>query len=651
VVKPGRVPRNLSSLSHDAPRAPGVKPDGRPGLRARIQYRWDTVLSRGTWTIIVWLAAVTGTFILVTAFILTLFRVTFGARRPVHLPEAAWQSLLRVIDPGTMAGDSGWPLRLVALTITIAGIFLASALIGIIATGIDTKIVELRKGRSFVIEQNHTVLLGWSPRLFTIVSELVMANENHPGLAVVVLADRDKTQMEDEIKARVGPLGKTRLVCRTGDPASITELDIVNVDHARAIVALGEGGGAGDAQVVKTVLAVRAEGTLDRVPVIAEMTNENTARALRHACGGRVLTVRSSEVVARITAQACRQSGLSFVFEELLDFEGDEIYFAEVPALAGHTFGEALLAFEDSSPIGMKTSEGNVVVNPPMDSIFREGDSVIAISEDDDTVVFTGFVEHNPAPPPKSTRVVPATEHLLVVGWNHLGPLVLDELDHFVAPGSSVDIVADAELVAPQRLALPPFDNLKTSITPTAEDVTDDLAALARQKSFTSVVIFGYREGLTPDEADARTLLTLLLIERVFERSDENGPRVVAELLDARDVELARITGADDYVVSDALASLMMAQLAEHPDLREVFEDLFDADGCSIHMADPGHYLPLGETHSYGHYVAAARNLGQVAIGYRLAAGPQDEPVVAVNPLKSERVELGHDDYLIIVGS
>ena len=42
------------------------------------------------------------------------------------------------------------------------------------------------------------------------------------------------------------------------------------------------------------------------------------------------------DLIARIVAQTCRQSGLSVVYTELLDFDGDEIYFAErAPSWSG----------------------------------------------------------------------------------------------------------------------------------------------------------------------------------------------------------------------------------------------------------------------------------------------------------------------------
>ena len=61
--------------------------------------------------------------------------------------------------------------------------------------------------------------------------------------------------------------------------------------------------------------------------------------------------VLSSDLIARITAQTCRQSGLSVVYSELLTFDGDEIYFQNEPKLIGKTFKESIFAYETSSVI------------------------------------------------------------------------------------------------------------------------------------------------------------------------------------------------------------------------------------------------------------------------------------------------------------
>ncbi|MEV4567613.1 hypothetical protein AB0K12_27920 [Nonomuraea sp. NPDC049419] len=99
-------------------------------------------------------------------------------------------SLLRTLDPGTMGGDQGSAVFLALMPlVTIGGIFLVSALIGILTTGLDKRIAKLRKGRSRLIERGHTIVLGWSDQVFTIISELVKANQSERRSCVVVLAD------------------------------------------------------------------------------------------------------------------------------------------------------------------------------------------------------------------------------------------------------------------------------------------------------------------------------------------------------------------------------------------------------------------------------------------------------------------------------
>ena len=69
------------------------------------------------------------------------------------------------------------------------------------------------------------------------------------------------------------------------------------------------------------------------------------------------------DVIGRIAVQSCRQTGLSVVYQELLDFDGDEIYFTEQPALVGSTYFEAQLAFADSAVMGI-VNGGVVQLNP-----------------------------------------------------------------------------------------------------------------------------------------------------------------------------------------------------------------------------------------------------------------------------------------------
>lgn len=626
-----------------------------PGLRQRARYRFDATLARGTWAVVAWLGALTGAVVVVAGLLLLVLRRTFTPEADAGFREGLWQSMLRVLDPGTMAGDEGWGARLLALTLTVVGLLLASALIGLVAAAIDQRIAELRKGRSFVVEEGHVLVAGWSPRVFTVVAELQTANENRPGSCIVVLSDLDTTEMDDELRARVPLHPSTRRVCRTGDPASLADLAMVNAAAVRSVVVLGDEQRGGDAEVVKATLAVLASDVGDRVPIVAEVLDPDTASALVDASAGRVQPVRSADVIARVTAQACREAGLSTVFQELLDFEGDEVYFAAAPELEGHTFGEALLAYDTSSVFGRRTAAGEVQLCPPVDTVFEAGDEVVAVSADDDQVVFTGFCDV-PAPEAPGDAVEPVAEHLLVIGWNDLGPMVLRQLDHFVLPGSTVDVLHEPELVG--RHALAERAEVETEdlahLTVAFHEARTDVASLQRavtDKAYTSIVLLGYRRGVTPAEADARTLLSLMLLDRVL-GEQEGRPRVVAELLDARDVELAMVTGGDDYVVSDALGALMMAQVAEHAALATVYDDLFAADGAAVHLAPASCYVPSG-LRPYAEVVSAARARGEVALGYRETDELGDVPSlsggIVVSPPKDRTVDLADADQVIVV--
>jgi voltage-gated potassium channel Kch len=625
-------------------------PRRRIGLVARLRYRFDTAMSRGTGIVILWLAGITFGLVFLAALVLTVFGIGVNEDKTPSLLERFWQSLLRILDPGTFSGDAGWPLRITMLLVTLLGVLIGGSLIGLIVATVDSKVERLRRGRSVVAERGHTLILGWSPRVFTLISEIVEANANNRRACVVVLASEEKPDMEEAIKDRVGDTKSTRIVCRTGDPSSPQDLVIGNADEARSIVVLAAGeDGIADAEAVKAVLAVlSSEQRRTSATVVAELNDAETARALHEASGGSVVTVRAADVIARVTAQACRQSGLSLVWRDLLDFSSDEIYFHVSPELEGHTYGEALLAFDTSSVIGRCAADGTISVNPAMETVFEAGDSVIAVSADDDTVVVTGFVDED-APdvvlsPPSPDR----PERLLVVGWSHLGPYVLHELDQFAPAGSTVDVLVDRDHVDSGELVDLDLGRLRMTYQSTGGNL-DEMSSWVQTRAYDKVIVLGYRKGLSPAEADARSLLTLLILQQALV-ANESGrrPRIVTELLDARDVDLARATGADDFVVSDELSSLMLAQLAERTDLEDVFADLFDVEGSAIALQPASWYVASGQV-PFRRVVAAARARGETAIGYRIERGADGFPAVVLNPPKTDPVAVTGDDQVVVI--
>ena len=250
----------------------------------------------------------------------------------------------------------------------------------------------LRKGRSRVIEAGHTIILGWSEQVFPIISELVIANANQPKSCIVVLAPVDKVEMEDAIRDKVGATGRTRVVCRTGSPIDMGDLHIASPQTAKAIIVLSPRSDHPDAEVIKTLLALTNAPDRRQGPyhIVAELHKPTNLEVARMVGKDEVEFVLVGDLVARIIAQTCRQSGLSTVYTELLDFGGDEIYFKEEPVLVGKRFGDALLANETSTVIGLQPAGGQPILNPAMELAIGPGTRLIFITADDDTIHLSG---------------------------------------------------------------------------------------------------------------------------------------------------------------------------------------------------------------------------------------------------------------------
>ena len=206
----------------------------------RLRYWFDNTISRGPVALIGWLFAVIAALVLTSTLLVYAAGIApkIDGRQPGFF-ETLWLNLMRTIDPGNVGGDEGsWPFLLSMLAVTAGGILVFSTLIGVIFTGIENKLGELRKGRSFVVERGHTIVFGWSPEIFSVIAELVVANESRGSACIAVLAEKDKVEMEDEIRERVGKTGNTRVVCRTGDPIDVDDIEIVNPHDSRSIIVL-----------------------------------------------------------------------------------------------------------------------------------------------------------------------------------------------------------------------------------------------------------------------------------------------------------------------------------------------------------------------------------------------------------------------------
>lgn len=639
----------------------------------RLRYWFDNTMSRGPVALIAWLFLVSVLVIAVLSGVVVALGLDPDKRGFV---QVAWAGLMRTLDAGTMGGDQGsWIFLIVMLLITLAGIFIVSTLIGILTTGIEAKLDELRKGRSFVAEAHHTVILGWSPQIFTILQELVEANQNQRRPVVAVLADKDAVEMQDEIWARIPNPGRTRIVVRSGSPIDPADLEIVNPEAARSVIILAPEVDDPDPHVIKVLLALtNAPGRPEshRYHIVASLRERKNFDVARMVGRDEVQLVLTGDLIARVTAQTCRQSGLSVAYTELLDFGGDEIYFKHEPSLAGRTFAEALTAYDDSAVIGLRFADGRIQLSPPMDTRLGADDRVIAISADDDTIRLSS----GPAPAVDEEAIrtgspqPQAPERTLILGWNERAGTIVGELDNYVGAGSTVQVVADRPSIpeAPQSSHVLPsrsFENLRvyfrqgdtsdrTVLDGLQVETYDHIIVLSdihRGDGHRGDIHYNGNGAVDPQHADARTLITLLHLRDIADRLNQDFS-IVSEMLDIRNRELADATRADDFIVSDKLISLLLSQVSENRELAAVFGKLFSPEGSEIYLKPAGDYVQPGRPVDFYTVLESARRQGQVAIGYRRCDQAFDHDAaygVKLNPKKSARVTLAAEDKVIVL--
>ncbi len=205
----------------------------KTSFKDKLSYNTDKLLSKGTGVLVLILASITA--VVVVTMGLLMFTVDKGYAQSAG--GSLWSTFMYAIDAGTLAGYTTTVSGIVILAVTtLCGIFITSMLIGILNSGLEAKLDSLRRGTSRVIEQNHTVIVGFNENIFTIIKELIIANENAKKPVIVVLGNEEKSQMEEVFAGRIADTKNTSVIFRSGAPADITLLRRCSVETAKSVI-------------------------------------------------------------------------------------------------------------------------------------------------------------------------------------------------------------------------------------------------------------------------------------------------------------------------------------------------------------------------------------------------------------------------------
>ena len=542
---------------------------------------------------------------------------------------------------------------LLNLLVTLTGLFVSSIVIGIIVTAITDRIESVRQGTGYIDESNHQLILGWSSGITLVFREFLLANENQKNTNIVFMDNINPVEANQRIITQF-PNKKDyqRIIPKQGNISDRKHLEIVNVDKARSIFINHED----DMESIKAIAAIvnNPNRRKEKYNIVSKMNIKENYELAKIIGGDETKVLFFGDMLARVGAQSCLQSGLANVYLELVNFDGDEIYFHKEPTLVGKNYGDAVLSYDTSSVIGIER-DGNVIVNPNANEEIMNNDSIIAISMDDDTVIKDGK-DIIPAANKIANKVSNnnKTENIFIFGHSE-GDLsrlkvICNHLIKYIDDGSSICLVNEDSDSLGLIEDIRPDKNIKFSFIQGNFRSREFLENI-QIKSGDKVLILSPFNGTNDiDSSDAETLFTLINLRDIEKRKNKNFV-LTTELINSKNAEIFASNMNDDYLYSEDIVQSMLVQISENPTLDKFFNDLASPEGSEIYFKPITDYIDISEPIDFYTVCKSALNKGQTAIGYQIADNEYLKELdsgIVLNPVKSEEKLFNSEDMLIV---
>ena len=601
-------------------------------LKARFDYWFDNRMAKGSLGLIRALIVVTIMFAALMGFLVYLNNNDKGA------VPAVWESIKTIISPEMPDYEtSGFYLLIMSIT-ALAGLLFASVLIGIITSAIEEKIDSLKQGNSLVLEKEHIVVLGFYPGEYTLLHQLILAAAGKPA-CVVIVEDMERSEMEQSIKENLSKFKKEelknfRIVCRTADITDPASLEKCSVETCKTIIVSP----TDDKRTTKAILAVSA--LLDEKKVPEKSVNAIISKEIYRfppslAEANHISTLPTNSILAKMIAHSCTQTGLSEAFREVFNFEGSEFYLISLYECDGMTFAELMIRLNDAVPAGVFRND-EIFLNPPADFQILDSDRILVFSETENSAKLE---KEAPEPQIDDEPILLDAEDsadIVIIGHNETLPTILQELPENV---SHVFLV-EQDTTEKERKKLQQIADSRDLLLQYHKCDPQTEEGLLELAEMTNHFVILNDHDKDPEEADMEVIFLLLNLREIRKRYDYCF-NITVEMQKEHNQKLVGGSDHTDFLVSSSMSSLILAQLAESPELINVFREILSNKGNELYLKNIG---------LCGHYTV--RSLRRILLnqGYIFLGYLDKENNSKFNPPIDELVELAKDNRIIVLG-
>ena len=561
-------------------------------MSSKLKFYIDDLLSRGANSLILWLGVIS--ILSVTAASILVWAFKLGPQD--SFGGLFWDLMMRAITPWEIEASMGsLPYLLVLLGITLFGIFVLSILISLLSAIIDVRVQNVMRGSHPFPFNNHIVILGWSSRLAPIVEELIIANESNKLLRILILSSKSANDLASFIDSSFADTKTTKLYYRSRDLCSEGNFENANLQVARQVLVLGDESEEIEGERLKISLSLRRYLITRNVAteawpeIIVNVDSDDEANIIEMSSGGQAITVNVSDIPARLIVETIIQPNLPDIYEEILSFDGNEIYITESMEKLGLkdlTFAEAWASLHHSIPIGIWKNDKQVEIAPVGQQIVGANDHLIVISEDDSTIIARGSSNNGGKSSQKSQILKQldssnvTAQRVLMIGMSANHKYIFDKLVKLKSNLKTLTVcLPDDNLGQTMKKELSKQQTTKVNFILARTDSPTDLARL-RPENFDAIIVSHTALPQTGGK-DVQTIKSIQILRSLLAEK-LSKIHLVAEMAQGKNRDILAYELDSDFVVSEKIGSKVFAQYIENPALRRIVDLLICSNSHHI---------------------------------------------------------------------
>ncbi len=599
-------------------------------LRKRIRYWLDFRMAKGTASMVKLLL----TMVLTSVIFVTALVVLFHLQDGKEIIALFWDNLRSAMSSSFPSSDSGPLLYIVLYTLLgLTGMIFTGMLIGIFSSTMRGRIVALQNENPEIIEEGHTVILGFRIGEYALLKEMIVSAERERK-TIVVAENLERQDMEQAIRKNIDVPNNIRLIAIKADTTSPAELKCCGIPYCSTLVIHARDRG----RTVKTMLAaeILLMGCEKRPAIAASVDSNSRVFSKEMLKENGVTMLYSGDITARIIAHSTTQTGIYEALLDMIDFANYEFYFEQRPELAELPFGAAVLSARKGIVVGLYRDE-QAMINPPMDTVMRSDDVLITFEYDPNDLIL-----NEPAkvqlPEPAEPLPVKQINEVVIFGINSSVVRILHELPDNISQIRLIGLSAQD-----RSQFIPEDEKFVSELVFDHRGTESDRMLYNMVKNAEHVCILSDRRKKEED-SDTDTMLRILRLRNIKKKYGLSFT-ITAEMRLENNRNLITSDDSEDFIVATDLSSMMLAQITADTRRAAVFSELLDEVGSEAYLKPASEMGLVNVEMTYEQLLKRVYASGGILMGIRTKGNPFKILAETTGP-----ITLSERDQLIVIG-